>query len=383
MAIKKYRKRCCEMNVKEVNKLYKKLGVPDEFFNPTDMPLNEELGHYVLLSERSTGKTTNILLWSLCANKVDGITPVYVRHTHDSIAPKNLNKLVNVIVDYGYIEKLTDGRFNTLVYRAGEWRYAAEKDGEIVEKSDVIMYALSLDRADMYKSTFNAPHGNVVIFDEFIRDYYSNNEFIKFLDLLKTIQRDREGVKVFWLANTINTENEYLYELEIHDSVLTMQPGESNVFNTSLGMPIYCNIISNKKLTKHKKIINRLLYGFNKPELNSITGGGWAYSIYPHIDRDEDKTVVSNRHYIRYMDRLMHLKVVRYQRMTLVEVTIATRTYPDSIIYTDTFPTDYRYRHGRGYTQGDRLIWNLIDTRMVRFQNNQIAALFYNFCKNA
>ena len=371
------------MNIKEINKLYKKLGVPDEFFNPTDIPLNEGLGHYVLLSERSTGKTTNILLWSLCANKVDGITPVYVRHTHDSIAPKNLNKLVNVIVEYGYVEKLTDGVYNTLVYRAGEWRYASEKDGEIVDKSDVIMYALSLDRAEMYKSTFNAPHGDIVIFDEFIRDYYSNNEFIRFLDLLKTIQRDREGVKVFWLANTINTENEYLYELEIHDSVLTLQPGESCVFRTSLGMPIYCKIISNKKLSKHKKLVNKLLYGFNKPELYSITGGGWAHSIYPHIDPDDDKTVVSNRHYIRYMDRLLHLKVVRYQRMTIVEVTRATRTYPDSIIYTDTFPTDYRYRHGRGYTQGDRLIWDLIDKRMVRFQNNQIAALFYNFVKNA
>lgn len=371
------------MNIKEINKVYRKLGVPDEFFNPMEMPLNEEIGHHVLLSERSTGKTTNVLLWSLCANKVDGITPVYIRHIHDSIAPKNLNKLVNVIVDYGYVEKLTDGVYNTLVYRAGEWRYAVKKDGEIIDKSDVIMYALSLDRAEMYKSTFNAPHGNIVIYDEFIRDYYSNNEFIRFLDLLKTIQRDREGVKVFWLANTINTENEYLYELEIHDSILTMQPGESNVFNTSLGMPIYCNIISNKKLSKRKKIINRLLYGFNKPELNSITGGGWAHSIYPHIDQDDDKTVVSNRHYIRYMDRLLHLKVVRYQRMTIVEVTRATRTYPDSIIYTDTFPTDYRYRHGRGYTQGDRLIWDLIDKRMVRFQNNQIAALFYNFEKNA
>lgn len=370
------------MNVKEINKTYRKLGVPDEFFNPAEMPLQENIGHYVLLSERSTGKTTNILLWSLCANKVDGLTPVYIRYSHDSITPKNLNKLVNVIIEHDYVEKLTDGVFNTMIYRAGEWRYAKETDGEIVSKSDVIMYALSMDRGDLYKSTFNAPKGDIIIYDEFIREYYSPNEFIRFLDLVKTVQRDREGVKVFWLANTINTESEYLYELEIHDGVLTMQAGESNVFRTSLGMPIYCNIISNKKLSKHKKLVNRLLYGFNKPELNSITGGGWAHSIYPHIDQDDDKTVVSNRHYIRYMDRLLHLKVVRYQRMTIVEVTRATRTYPDSIIYTDTFPTDYRYRHGRGYTQGDRLLWDLVDNRMVRFQNNQIAALFYNFEKN-
>ena len=134
MVIEKFGKGSCKMNIKEINKVYRKLGVPDEFFNPTEMPLNAEIGHYVLLSERSTGKTTNVLLWSLCANKVDGITPVYVRHTHDSIAPKNLNKLVNVIVDYGYVEKLTDGVYNTLVYRAGEWRYATEKDGEIVDK---------------------------------------------------------------------------------------------------------------------------------------------------------------------------------------------------------------------------------------------------------
>lgn len=370
------------MNVKEINKVYKKLGVPDEFFNPVEMPLQENIGHYVLLSERSTGKTTNILLWSLCGNKVDGLTPVYIRHSHDSIAPKNLNKLVNVIIQYGYVDKLTDGMYNTMIYRAGEWRFAKETDGEIVSKSDVIMYALSMDRGDLYKSTFNAPKGDVIIFDEFIRDYYSTNEFIRFLDLVKTVQRDREGVKVFWLANTINTESEYLYELEIHDGVLTMQPGESDVFRTSMGMPIYCNIISNKKLSKHKKLVNRLLYGFNKPELNSITGGGWAHSIYPHIETVEDKSVVSNRHYIQYMDRLLHIKVVRYNRMTIAEVTRATRTYSDSIIYTDTFPADYRYRHGRGYTQGDRLIWDLIDRKMVRFQNNQIAALFYNFEKN-
>jgi len=370
------------VNIKAIEKEYKKLKVPEEYYNPTQMPLSDNIGHYVLLSERSTGKTTNVLLWGLCANKTEGITPVYIRHTHDAIAPKNLSKLVNVIKECGYIQKLTDGVYNTLVYRAGEWRYALEKDGEIVDKSDVVMYALSLDRADMYKSTFNAPKGDIVIYDEFIRDYYTVNEFIRFLDLLKTIQRDRDGLKVFWLANTINTENEYLYELEIHDGILSLNSGESEVFTTSLGMPIYCSIISNKKLSSRKKLINRFLYGFNKPELNSITGGGWAHSTYPHIDPVKDKEVISNIHYISYMDRLMHLKVVRYNHMNVIEITKATRTYKDSIIYTDTYPSDYRYRHGRGYTQGDRLIWELIDRRMIRFQNNQIAALFYNFEKN-
>lgn len=79
---------------------------------------------------------------------------------------------------------------------------------------DVCMgYPMALSRANYYKSA-SFPLVNLIIFDEFIIDTsqnmrYLKNEVRKLLDLIETVDRMRDEVRVYMLANSISFFNPY------------------------------------------------------------------------------------------------------------------------------------------------------------------------------
>lgn len=57
----------------KINKMYRSLGIPDEYDYTQIVPFeNENLKWYNLNSERSVGKTTNLLLYGMCMNAMYG-----------------------------------------------------------------------------------------------------------------------------------------------------------------------------------------------------------------------------------------------------------------------------------------------------------------------
>ena len=48
------------------------------------------------------------------------------------------------------------------------------------------------------------------------------------MQLVKTIQRERESVKIVCLANTIDIYNQYLHEFCIFDEIPKMNVGDEN-----------------------------------------------------------------------------------------------------------------------------------------------------------
>ena len=171
-----------------IRKEFRKLKIPTEYYNPSKSPF-DKCKWFINLSDRSTGKTTNWLLFGMTMNKLYGTVIQYVRQTNDMITPRNSKNLFDTILDNNYVSKLTEGKYNTIVYKAKRWYYAkSDENGEIVEQKNThFMCMLSIDNAENYKSSYNAPYGDLIIFDEFIGKYYYRNEFVRFNDLLKTI----------------------------------------------------------------------------------------------------------------------------------------------------------------------------------------------------
>ena len=91
-----------------IKKEFKKLKIPKEVYNPLSIPM-EWSKFNVLLSPRSKGKTTNILLMGLIFNKLYGTVLQYIRSSYDMITPSKAGSLFSVIQQNGYIEKLTGG----------------------------------------------------------------------------------------------------------------------------------------------------------------------------------------------------------------------------------------------------------------------------------
>lgn len=363
-----------------IRKEFKKLKCPKTVYNPCKIPFHQS-AYQILLSERSTGKTTNILLFGMCMNKLYGTILQYIRVKEDMISNKTINELFKTIRQYDYVSKLTDGKYNNVTYKARKWYYCnVGEDGKIIDIApEHFMFCLSVDRNEEYKSSYNAPLGDFIIFDEFIGKYYRMNEFVYFMDLLKTIIRDRESTKILMLANTINRHSEYFSEFEIYDELQIIENGQSEIINTDGGTSIYIELIEDRKETTQKKKINQLFFGFNNPLLNSIKGGSWATKEYPHIERGYAK--LWNGIYIIYHNKILALDIVRYDDIGIcINCHLAHRTYDDSIIYSIDEPKNqnYRYYFGKG-DKLDTFIMSLIKTKHIRFANNSVGTLFTNY----
>ena len=196
-----------DYDYKKVKKLFKKLGCPEDLFDP--FPALMSGCRWILdLSERSVGKTTQWLLVGMCMFRLYGTIIQYVRQFEDMIMPKASSDLFATILKYDYVTKLTDGEYNTIVYKSRRW-YFAYMDTETMEITrtcpDHFMFSCSVDKQQQLKSSYNCPTGDLIIFDEFVGKYTPVNEFVEFCDLTKTICRDRQSPRFVLLANITST----------------------------------------------------------------------------------------------------------------------------------------------------------------------------------
>lgn len=368
-----------------IRKEFRKLKIPTEFYNPSKSPF-DKCKWFINLSDRSTGKTTNWILFGMTMNKLYGTVIQYVRQTNDMITPRNSKNLFDTILDNNYVSKLTDGKYNTIVYKAKRWYYAiADDNGEIIEQKNThFMCMLSIDNAENYKSSYNAPYGDIIIFDEFIGKYYYRNEFVRFNDLLKTIIRDRQAPIIVLLANTIDKNSQYFNELEIYNTVQQMKQGDSEIITSERGTNIYVEILeSGVKKQKTRSIVNTLFFGWKNPLISSITGDDWAINNYQHIPQYNSKSVLK-RYYLEFNNTLLALDIRSCKELGIyVAVHRATRSYDDSIIFTIGEIDKRNKRFRFGFSPSDKKLWELYKRNKFYYASNDLGSLIDNYVKQA
>ena len=236
-----------KINWKKIRNRYKKLGVPNDYYNPCNEPI-EQSHYHIILSERSSGKTTNLLLLGMLLNDEYGIIIQYIRSREEMIMPKNLNNLFSVInnKEFNYVEKITHGAYNSVVYQARRWYYCLrDSDGTIIEQANNhFMMCLSFDNNDNYKSSYTEPLGDFIIVDEFIERYYYPNSFFLCMDLIKTIIRSRLSPIIFFSANTIEKNSIWFDEFTIKKEIVNMKIGDKLLHETQQGTMINIHIYS-------------------------------------------------------------------------------------------------------------------------------------------
>lgn len=371
-----------------VRKLYKKLNCPKEFYDPCTLPL-ENVSYADLLSERSIGKTTNLLLFGMCANRLYGTVIQYIRQTEEMTAPSNANELFKTILEYNeghYIKYLTDGEYNSVVVK---WRRAyycmRDEKGKVIETAEEpFLMMLSIDRNLSYKSSYNAPNGDWIIYDEFIGKPPSEVEYVNFMDLLKTIIRLRKTPKVILSANTVNINHAYFREQEISASVRKMHTGEHNIFTTERGTKIYVEIIG-AKMTKAKREVNKMFFGFKNPRLASITGADtiWALDCVPHIITADTDEIITRRLRIMCGDIMLQGDIVKTEdRGIIANVHPCTTSYHDSVILTNGEITTLNHVYGVGRGMLCELFWRLYRANKVYYDTNETGSLLAEYVRN-
>ena len=361
---------------KLIRKEWRKLGMPkDVVYDPFHIPLDvnnvNHCSYYMLFSKRGVGKTTTMLILGLILFKLYGVVTQYIRQKEDQLRPKFAQELMKTVLSCGYIEKLTEGRWNYAYYYANKWVFCRiTESGKIEEKTNIhFMYELSVDQSFTYKSNYNAPYGDWIIFDEMLGKSY-NNEFIYFMDILSTIIRKRQGVRIILLSNSIDEYSEYFEEFEIEEQVKRLKRGDCDICTSSGGTKIYVEKIDQND--KNAARLNKEYFGFKNPMLYAITGeGDWNVQICKHWDLDDDPELIDRTHYIKMGLNLVRLELMRSEKYGfLVRVKKATKIYPDSVIYTMDEIEDARFRHCKGYSNVDRFLWGLLERDLWHYRTN-------------
>lgn len=373
----------------KIEKEYKKLEVPQEFYQIPWQAIKAGNKYFITLSERKTGKTTNYLLLGLVILKLYPGRPIqYVRETESMLAPKFASKLIDVIRTYNkgeYVRRLTDGRWNSIYYHWQAFYYCNMDDnGMIVEKStEEIIHCLSLDKWADYKSAYNTL-GDFVLFDEFIGPYYRMNSWLDFCQITSTIFRFRLGGIVVMAANNINANSMYFEELQISREAKALKKGQSTQIITKKGTKIFLQMVDGKEKQSNgiRDKINELFYGFGNTALASITGEDvYAYASYPHIAAHDDSyELLQQNMYIETGTELLRLDLAYNDAQgTHLEVHKATKTYDDSIIFSLAYVEDQNHFWGFGSDKLAKRIASFVSEHRIYFSSNEVGAMFDDY----
>lgn len=233
----------------------------------------------MIFGERSNGKTYAVLEYAIKQYASGKGKLAIIRRWDEDFRAKRGASLFSGHVENGVIAKYTKNKWTGVYYYSGRW-YLCKKDekDKIIKEDEPFAYAFALNTMEHDKST-SFPDITTVLFDEFLtRDAYMVDEFITFTNVLSTIIRQRDNVKIFMCGNTVNQYSPYFNEMGL-THVRSMKPGDIEVYtygDSKLKVAV--------EYTEPSKVVKKsnFYFAFNNPKLNMIKSGEWEFANYPH-----------------------------------------------------------------------------------------------------
>ena len=367
-----------------IAKAYKSLGIPPEYDITEILPLgNDALKWYIITSERSVGKTTNILLIGMVMYALYGTVSQLIRHHIDKAS--YYETLFNTIVAYNkgqYIKKLTDGKYDSVKYHWKAFYYAkTAENGKIIRAEEPFCVSLAADECYSLCSFYEAPRGDWIILDECFNETNKADEFVHFVHLHKTIVRDRMSDKIILLGNNLDINNIWYRQLMINNEVRKMKKGQSRIAKTSEGMPIFVLFMENRTPEK-RRIFNKSHYGFPHPELNAITGNGsWNVKMYPQACQLKDRVTLIRGIFFSYHDDLYlegEFIDAKSGIYFLVHPALESTARDGDVLYTLTFPREDNQLLF-GHDKLSKKILSMISSKRIVFADNETGDLFQKY----
>ena len=338
----------------------------------------------VIFGERSNGKTYATLKQVLENYFSDGSQFAYIRRWSVDVQPKRMNNLFNAIIEDGYLEKLSGGKFTAIFYRTGRFYLCTynDKGKPIYNEEDIIGYAFSLSENEHNKAN-SYPRVTMIIFDEFLTNkIYLPDEFILFMNTVSTIVRQRTNVKIYMLGNTVNKFCPYFKEMGL-TNILTMKQGTIDVYTYGeTKLKVAVEYADSKK--KFKK--NNFYFAFNNPKLKMITGGAWELNIYPHAPVKWLPKNIMFTYFIDFNDSIYQCEIINKDDNVFTyihEKTTPIKNPDKDIIYTLDYNPKINYNINILKPLNDyqnKITWFYTHDR-VYYQNNNVGDAINNYLK--
>ena len=345
--------------------------------------LAKKCQYNIIFGERSNGKTYAALEYGLRRYIETGEKMAYIRRWKEDYRGKRGSQLFAGHEETGLIAQLTNDEYNRVKYYSGKW-YLAKKDYDIdklIPSDDEFCYAFALSDMEHDKST-SYPKVTTIIFDEFLtRQYYLPNEFVLFMNVLSTIIRHRDNVKIFMLGNTVNKYCPYFSEMGL-SHVPNMEPGKIDIY--SYGESKLKVAVERCKTPNKEGKKSDIYFAFDNPSLQMITGGAWEIDLYPHLPRKYNPSNVIFTYYINFNDVLLQCEIISFPDCTFTYIHKKTTPIKDEdhdiIFSTEYDPRPNHFRNIRKPTTDiEKKIATYFKKDKVFYQDNEIGEVVRNY----
>lgn len=245
--------------------------------------LPKDAQYNIIFGERSNGKTYAALEYMLRDYCKTGNQGAIIRRWKEDFRGKRGAVMFDALDANGLVSRLTGGEYSTIYSYSGRW-YLANRDPKggtrMISAPEPFCYGFALSDVEHDKST-SYPKVKTIVFDEFLtRQYYLPDEFVTFMNVVSTIIRQRDDVKIFMLGNTVNQYCPYFTEMGL-THIKEMKKGTIEVYkygDSRLKVAVeYADSISKSGKPSD------FYFAFNNPKLTMITGGAWEMAMYPHL----------------------------------------------------------------------------------------------------
>lgn len=303
---------------------------------------------YMFIGERSNGKTYSALSYALDNYVKDGGRFAYVRRLSESIRAKYMRELFNGNISTGDVNHhMKQNGYEGITFYSGcFFPYIYDEHNKRQRIEEPIGYTFSINTWETSKGA-SFPEVTTIIFDEFLtRQYYLANEPSLFENLVSSIVRQRNNVKILMLANTVSWTAPYFTEWGL-THVREMEQGSWDEYKTGDGKRkiVVC-------YTEHSGAkASDVYFNYDNPRSRMITTGVWETAMYPPIPDNLDDWETGEPCYIQSIEG-WSIKLIPAQTPDGMEVVLVydngreilhneppyiDNRYKDRIVYTDYF----------------------------------------------
>lgn len=308
-----------KFDVKKIRSEIKKLNIPKEYFR-IDLESFFTHDYTILLSIRQdAGKTTQSLILGCVLRKIYGTVTEYIRNDEAQIRQKDIENLYNVVVKYGYIEKIF-GSYNDVEYAPRSKKFVLikrDENGDIIDRDTKPLCVVhSNENWKNIKSSYNSPDGDYIVLDEFMdTNRATYGIWSEFMNNISTIGRpDAPGREphVLMLGNNTDQYSFWFDDFCISDQIYNLKFGGRIESKTDLGTSLCCSLLEASEVQKERLQKRKIrFFGFNTPKAAQFIGSSeWSGTSWPHIDNKLDyDNCVFRRLYIYHRNRYIQVEV--------------------------------------------------------------------------
>lgn len=263
---------------------------------------------YLVFGERSKGKSYSVSkeLTERAYKKDDKGCFIIIRRTAEEIRPSNARTYFDAITENNEIsEYCTEGKYDRITYynKAYYLAYRDPETNKIIKREKPVAYVVNLSTWMNYKSN---QYTNVVgvIIEEYLTypQFYLPDEEQALQNMLSTIIRNNDGIKIYALGNTVSKAFNPLHSLlGVSKIVKEMEQGSIRIVKVNDKLTI---ALEHTTPGGEKPSDVYFVTGGNSNTADMITGKtAWETKVYPHIPEESERYIKrENLQYTFYIE---------------------------------------------------------------------------------